>query len=147
MNDVSHNMWQIERWETPISDLAAIQMASLSDCGKLQITIEAAQGSERLRWRFDFDTYPGYRNLLEEFRQELWAHLESTMQREGATFTVRNSPWINRLREEEDVFKALYSRVYHYVICTEDDVLEILSPDAPVIQALGPTGGSVEPTE
>jgi len=114
-------------------------MASLVDDGQLAITLEAPRNATRPRWRFTFDTCAGYRNLLEEFRLELWAHLDSTAQRCGTTFTVVHSPWIETLREKEGLFAAHYPAIQHYVFLTEDDVIEVLSPSVPTIEALGAT--------
>ena len=134
-----YHEWQITRWETPLSDLKSVAMASLVDDGQLSITVEAPREDGRPRWHVTFETYPGYRNLLEQFRLELWTHLDSTRQRFGTTFTVADSPWIKTLRETEGVFDSYYPEIEHYVVLTEDDVIEVLSPDPPSIVALEPT--------
>lgn len=134
-----YQAWQITRWDTPLSDLKSVAMVSLVDDGELSITFEAPRETGRPRWCVTFRTYPGYRNLLEEFRLELWSHLDSTNQRCGSTFTVANSPWIETLRTRESLFDTYYSRIKHYVLSTEDDVIEVLSPNAPRIDALGQT--------
>lgn len=136
----SYEHWRIERWDTPIADIVSVAMASLVDSGgKLRITLEAPLESGRPRWEFVFDSYPGYRSLLEEFRLQLWGHLDETGQRCGNTFCVTNSPWIETLRKHEGVFAHYYPKIAHYVILTEDDVVEILSPEAPSVNALGST--------
>ena len=121
-------------------------MVSLVDEGCLSITLEGPREKGRPRWRIVFDGFvPGYRNLLEEFRLELWEHLELTHQRCGNTFTVTNSPWIVYLREKEGVFDSVYSEIDHYVVLTEDDVIEVLSPTKPKIDNLGSAPANAKP--
>lgn len=134
-----YETWVIERWETPLSALGSVAMASLFDDGQLSITFEAPRELGRPRWRVTFDKAPGYRNLVEEFRLELWHHLDSTQQRCGNTFTVANSPWIAELRQREALFDAHYPSASHFVFLTEDDIIEVLSPSRPSIEFLGPT--------
>lgn len=142
----SYKQWRIERWDTPLSDIESVALASLSDsAGELAITIEAPRESGRPRWEIVFDTYPGYRNLLEEFRLQLWEHLDGTKQRCGNTFSVANSPWIESLRQNEGLFEHHHPTISHYVILTEDDVLEILSPRSPIISSLGNTPNNEPP--
>ena len=130
----SYTEWQIDRWETPLSDIRSLVMVSMSDCHRqLTFTFEAPRESGGPRWELKFNTYPGYRNLLEEFRIQLWEHLDSTDQRCGNTFFVTNSPWIQTLRKTEGVFDHYYPEMFHYVMATEDDVIEVLSPETPVV--------------
>jgi len=136
----TYKKWRIERWNTPLSDIESVALASLSDsAGQLAITIEAPRQPGRPRWEIIFDTYPAYRNLLEEFRLQLWDHLDATKQRCGNTFLVTTSPWIETLRHNEALFEHHHPTVSHYVILTEDDVLEILSPTSPIIKSIGNT--------
>lgn len=140
-----YESWIIQRWETPLSRITRIAMASLIDDGHLAITFEAPRQEGRPRWRFVFERYPGYRNLMEEYRLQLWEHLDSTQQRCGNTFIVESSPWIVELRQKEGVFDAHFPTLFHYVFLTEDDVVEVLSPTVPLIQELGPTPEGTSP--
>lgn len=140
-----YETWIIHRWETPLSAIKSIAMASLIDDGHLSIILEAPREEGRPRWRVFFEKSPGYRNLIEEYRLELWEHLETTQQRCGNTFTVANSPWIAELRLREPLFDAHHPKVSHFVFLTEDDVIEVLSPGEPVIEALGETPDGTPP--
>src|SRR5262245_9127507 len=108
-------------------------MASLVDDGQLSITFEAPREPGRPRWRVTFDKVAGDRNVVEAFRLELWPLLDTTPQRCGNTFTVANSPWIAELRQPEALFDAYYPSASHFVFLTEADVIEVLSPNRPVI--------------
>ncbi|GBE94249.1 hypothetical protein [Nostoc cycadae] len=124
--------WQVKRWVTPIADLSSLVMVSLIDDGMLNITIEAPLLSNRPRWRFTFDKYPAYRNILEEYRLGLWKHLDESHQRCGNTFIVKNSPWIASFQSQEPFLELYNPHLIHYVISTEDDVIEILAPSVEV---------------
>jgi len=138
-----YETWIIERWNTPLSALQSVAMVSLIDDGQLSITFEAPREPGRPRWRVTFENAPGYRNLLEEYRLELWHHIDSTQQRCGNTFTVANSPWLAELRQHEGIFDAHHTSAAHFVFLTEDDVVEVLSSAQPVIDFLGSTSDGV----
>lgn len=123
--------WQIKRWDTPVSDVKPLVMVSLIDDGTLRITVEAGRLDNRSRWCFTFESYPAYRNILEEYRLGLWQHLDQSNQRFGYTFIVENSPWIASFRSEE-ILLEIYPNLIHYVISTEDDVIEVIAPSVKV---------------
>ncbi len=137
-----YEAWQVKRWDTPISDVGSLVMASLVDDGVLSIILEAPRFENRPRWQFTFEAYPAYCNILEEYRLKLWDHLSQSKQRCGSTFIVDNSPWIAAFYETEFLLEVHYPDLNHYVISTEDDVIEILAPSVEVI-CLGDTPLSV----
>jgi len=137
--------WRIERWDTPVSGLRANVMVSLVDDGKLTLTLEDIHSPQRTRWRFIFNKYPAYRNILEEHRLELWEHLDKTNQRCGNTFTVLDSSWIASFRPGEPLLEIYFPTLIHYVIATEDDVIEVLSPEPPRIEEVGPAPTDAPP--
>ncbi len=134
--------WQIKRWDTPASDINSLVMVSLVDDGVLRIIFEAPRLSNRPRWQFTFNAYPAYRNILEEYRLNLWKHLDQSNQRCGNTFIVGNSPWIAYFQSREPLIDIHSTNLIHYVIATEDDVIEILASFVEVID-LGNTASDV----
>ncbi len=134
-----YDTWKIERWETPFSDATSLVMARLVDCDGLSIVLEAPHLTDRPRWRIEFGRCAAYRNILEEYRLGLWAHLDQSKQRCGNAFVVTNSPWIAEFREHEPLLEVHDSGVKHFVVATEDDVVEILSGSPPRIVGLGST--------
>lgn len=134
--------WQVKRWDTPVSDVGSLVMVSLVDDGTLRITFEAPRLSERPRWCFTFERYPAYRNILEEYRCGLWEHLDQSNQRCGNTFIIESSPWIASFQPEESLLEVFNPNLMHYVISTEDDVIEILAPSVEVTN-LGNTASDV----
>jgi hypothetical protein len=92
--------WQIERWETPVSDADSLAMVSLIDDGELAVTVQDLRDPERRRLCFAFSKFPAYRNVLEEYRTQLWAMLSNTGNL-GWTTIVANSTWVAALREAE----------------------------------------------
>lgn len=133
--------WQIERWETPVSDAGSLAMVSLIDDGKLSITVQDLRDPEARRLCFVFSKYPAYRNILEEYRTQLWAMLSNTRNL-GWTKIVANSTWVAELREAEPLLDVNYPRLTHYMISTEDDVIEVLTPEPPELKWVEPGTGS-----
>jgi len=124
--------WICRRWETPISDRLA-SMEALTDSDGLTLLVSAARPGERSRrYTFFFERPAGYRNLLEEYRTELW-NLFLETSRPGSTFTVENSPWIEEIASREPLLMVHDRDVVHYVIAMDDVVVEILSSRPPTI--------------
>ena len=142
-NETDYLRWRIARWPTPVSDIRAVAMASLIDDGTLRITLEATRLVPRERWCISFERYAGYRNIMEEYRLELWRHLDESRQRCGNTFTVEDSSWIAEISRDEPLLLVHMKGLQHYVITTEDDVIEVLSPGPPDVIALGAVDTSV----
>jgi hypothetical protein len=130
--------WTFERWETPVSDLKSIAMVSLVDDGCLKITVEDLRDPARPRWRFTFRQAPIYRNILEEYRLELWELVHQGGERKGWTVTVPSSPWLAQLKEKEPLIEVHHPYLLHFQIGTEDDVIDVLSPEAPLIESVEP---------
>lgn len=135
-----YERWRFERWETPISDLKSVAMVSLTDDGTLSIVVEDLRDPSRPRWRFRFIDAPFYQNIQEEYRMELWEKVFAGGRRYGNTRTVPDSPWLASLREHEELVHVYHPHLVHFQISTEDDVIDILSPDAPEITAIAPAG-------
>jgi hypothetical protein len=122
-------------------------MVSLFDDGDLAITLGTAEvGLPTNRWRITFKRCAGYQNILEEYRLQLWQHLDETHQRCGNTFIVCDSPWIATLAADEALLEDRRPTLIHYVIATSDDVIDVLSSDPPEIIELeaAPAGTTVK---
>jgi hypothetical protein len=137
--------WKVERWETPVSDFKSVVLVSLVGDRSLTITLEDARGQPRRRWRFIFKQASIYQNILEEFRLELWERIQATGPRLGWTTMVPDSPWLAKLKERESLIEVHYPVLLHFQIATEDDVIDVLSPQAPSIQEIEPAADG-EPT-
>lgn len=129
--------WSICRWETPVVDENRLLMVSLADVDReLVLLLESGRGTGRPRWRVRFRKYPAYRNIDEAYRTELWNWLDKSGQRLGFTFTVEESP---PLASWGTVYlHELMPGIRHYVIATEDDVVEVLSTEEPIWEAVSP---------
>ena len=130
--------WNVERWETPVSDAKSLFMVSLIDEGGLAITLQEARDPLPRRFCFTFSNYPAYRNILEEYRTELWQRLNNAQNKLGWTLIVRDSPWIAVFRKTEPLLEVFNPNPIHYMICTEDDVIEVLSSKPPEIRGIEP---------
>jgi hypothetical protein len=130
--------WKVERWLTPISDVRSIALVALVDnCHDLFVVVEAPRKAGRPRWLFRFPNYPAYRNMVEGIRTRLWRHLDETHQRCGHTFVVTSSSWADEVAAKESLLKVYHPEVKHFVITTEDDVIEVLSDRPAEIKSLG----------
>jgi hypothetical protein len=122
------------RWETPVSDARSLAMVSLVDHRGLHITVQDLRDPMRRRICFSFDRVPAYRNILEEYRtsappchQDLgWTRIDMT------------SAWLADLRSREPLLDVHTPGCQHYVIITEDDVVDVLAPEAPTIVEVSP---------
>ena len=130
--------WKVERWETPVSSAKSLAMVSLIDEGCLAIILQDLRDPSRRRFCFTFSNYPVYRNILEEYRTELWERLNDKENTLGWTLTVRDSPWIAAFRQTEPLLEVENPHLIHYMICTEDDVVEVLSSAPPDIREIEP---------
>jgi hypothetical protein len=127
--------WRITRWETPVSDLDRVLMVSLTDAKReLTLIIENPRAKGRPRWRVKFHNYPAYRNIDEAYRMDLWLWLDESCQRCGTTFVVDETPIFASW--ETGYLQDVAPNARHFVIATDDDVIEILSTDEPIWQQI-----------
>lgn len=115
-------------------------MVSLRDEGSLVLVVEDERGAARNRWRVEFQGVAAYRNILETYRLGLWARREELGGPTGWTWQVTHSDWLGRFRAEEQLVDVHAEGVRHYQLGTEDEVVEVLTPEVPTIEDLGPAG-------
>jgi hypothetical protein len=130
-----------ERWQTPVSDARSLAMVSLLDRDGLHITLEDLRDPVRRRFKFVFRRVAAYRNILEEYRTT-----EPPLSRgAGWTVTLPNSPWLAELRAEQSLLDVHSPGCRHYVIVTEDDIIDILCPEPPEIVEVEPAKADEDP--
>lgn len=130
---MNYDNWNILKWNTLFSDKKYLFMESLldSDC-KLIITLF---DDKEIRYKVTFNNFPSYRNLLEKYRLNLWGKIDWNIV--GNSWIVENSNWLNFLNKSEPLITHHEENLKHYVICTESDVVEVLSSDEnPIIEIL-----------
>jgi len=137
--------WTPVTWETPVSHVESLAMVSLVDDGELRVTLEDARSSPRRRWRFTFYRSPMYQNVLEEYREELWARIRDMGLEHCWTRTVPDSAWLAALKEREPWVDILEPGLIHYQIATEDDVLDIACASDPMIVEIEPASADEPP--
>lgn len=122
--------WRFERWETPISNERLLSIISLVDDGeRLSIIVDGSSGKYV---QFVFTDYPAYRNIQELYRTELWNRLYRRSL--GSTLTIPESEWIASFEGEGS--EVYFPRAVHYMICTSDGCVEVLSSVVPEITAM-----------
>ena len=130
-----YDNWKIKKWETPVSDWKWLFMDSLTDSAKTHtLEILLSDKDDYPQIAIQFKNYPIYRNIVEEYRTTLWNHLSKTSQWCGWTFEVVNSPWLEKLCKIEPLIEVHDSGLRHFVISTNDDVIEVLSNLEPNIE-------------
>lgn len=89
------------------------------------------------RFRVTFKNYPAYRNIQEEYRLALWKRRDALGDPglTGWAFTVPNSPWAQEFAKEP-ILEIFNPSVIHYLITTENDVVEVLSAEEPAVEQL-----------
>ena len=130
------------RWETPASSCSALSLVCLSASDELVVDVRdqpkaddpgddaaAIEAPSPRLVRFTFGKVPMHRSTRDEYHtgvQRAAAEL-------GATQIIKLSPWLKELREREPLLDAFDPDCEHYVIHTEDHVIEVLASAAPRI--------------
>lgn len=136
--------WKVENWETPVSQAKSLVMVSLIQKVELSIILQDIRDPQRRRFQFTFSNYSAYRNILEEYRLELWSEIEGKREGMGWTLIIPDSRWIAELKESEALLEIHNPNLVHYMICTEDDVIEVLSDESPKIVEIEPASEDEE---
>ena len=125
-----------ERWETPASDARSLALVSLLDQDGLHITVQDLRDPAGRRFQFSFERVPAYRDILEEYRTSEPPPVE----RVGWTRIDPGSDWLADLRSREPLLDVHSPGCRHYIIVTEDDVIDVLSPEEPKIVEVAAAG-------
>ena len=141
-----YSQWRIAPWETPWESVRGLTLVSLVDDGELRIVVENVRDNGRPRWEIfcPAHTYPAYRNVLEDVRLRLWEALDKVGAPRTPAFEVLESPWLKSLRESEPLLDVTYTGARHWVITSEDDVVEVLASCEPQIRSIEPAAPESE---
>lgn len=110
-------------------------MVSLVDQDGLHIELQDLRDPESRRYRISFERVPAYRNILEEYRLSEPPPAE----RVGWTRIDLESKWLSDLRKSESLLDVHTPGCRHYKIVTEDDVIDVLAPEQPMIREVEPS--------
>ncbi len=135
-NEMATNRSLEQRWETPVSDAQSLAMVSLVDQDGLHITVQDNRDRAGRRFRFSFDRVAAYRSILEEYRTSD----PPAVQHAGWTRVAPGSAWLSDLRSREPLLDVHSPDCRHYIIVTEDDVIDVLTPEEPRIVEVAPAG-------
>jgi hypothetical protein len=95
----------------------------------LNLLVEDLRDPERNRYRITFPRFAAYKNTLEEYLLgERWTGPVPEWTRVAVA-----SPWLEQMQLREPLFKSNHPNCRHYIIVTEDDVIEVLASEAPVV--------------
>lgn len=122
--------WTVQRWNTPVSDWMRVLLVHLVDDGALSVLLEETGRPGHRRFRIRFPRFIAYRNIMEEYRTELWKKFNCGPKLGlGSTWIVTNSSWASSVVGQYPLIPL--RDVTHYFIGTEDDVIEVLAIEAP----------------
>ena len=124
----------MEKWETWYPKGSERVSKSIGDLqrfealeGNLFIAIEFATGAAHLQ----FQRVLAFRVHLEECVPEVWAKIHANSPVKWTFWEIRNSTWI--AEREATGGLALYPKVRHFALVTEQKLIEILAPSEPII--------------
>ena len=135
-------MNNFKRWETPVSDADSLAMVSLTDRKNFEIILQDLRDSKRRRFKFTFEKVAAYINILEEYRTNETEFPNRKMY--GWTIISENSNWLNNLKQKEDLLEINNPNCKHFIIITEDDVIEILCSNFPSVEEIQPANENEE---
>ncbi|GMU97232.1 MAG: hypothetical protein DAHOPDDO_02977 [Ignavibacteriaceae bacterium] len=124
------------KWETPVSDAQSLVMVSLFDKKNLEIILQDLRDSNQKRFKFIFRNVAAYKNILEEYRTSETKSLNRNTF--GWTIVSDDSEWLNYFKEKEPLLEEYNPNCKHFIIITENDVVEILCSNFPEIIEIEP---------
>jgi len=130
--DSVYSKWKIIKWPTPISAFGKPRLEYLKDGIQLEIVIQNFSGGSP-RVEFVFSGIYTYRNINRGFRTSLWEVVPASNL--GATWMVQNSDFLDLLKADAQG-AATFRDARHFVIVTENDVIEIVACAPPRMRML-----------
>ena len=122
-----------------MSDVKHLFMESLHDRSGM-LEIELADYSDNIvmaRYKVTFRNYPAYRNIEESYRLGLWQRRQqlNDPNASGWTLIVPDSSWVKEF-VNEPILEMFNPGIVHYLIATENDVIEVLASEEPTVERL-----------
>ena len=133
--------WQFERWDTLVSDIEFLTMISLTEIrGIIRIVVQGGFDLEQRQYCIEFEWSPAYRNIQEQYRLSLWKQIPEGVdgRKPGNTLIIPESKWIESFCGHEPIFELDVDKYRHYMICTGDDVIEVIANAPPKIYEVEP---------
>lgn len=124
-------MTKIKRWNTPVSDVSRLWVYSLNYNGTLLVSCGYESNGVEKKLNITFGERPIFRDIQEEFMSPLWETIFSGPEKIGWTFILEQSRWLQEL-EKDGIFFGTMKGCKHYVISTEDDVIEVITKNEPI---------------
>jgi hypothetical protein len=126
---------KIIKWNTAVSNASRLWMSKLIYDGSLTIMCGAILSNEQKEIEVSFGERPIFRDIQEEFMSPLWQIIFSPQNKIGNTFILEQSRWLEDLNRDE-IFAGTMKDCRHYVLATEDDVIEVVTANEPTFKIL-----------
>jgi hypothetical protein len=124
---------QLAPWNTTLSRSSQLRSVTIVDDGELLIALEEPGNTRRYRIRVRFPVYAAYRVTILQFLDKLWELLDQARTEHGPTLIVQNSLWTIKLIETGVFTSEKAPSLIHYLIFTDEELIEILSASPPII--------------
>ena len=121
--------WELQLVEHHVVDAERPQVIPDDPVGKLLTqTSPIVETADSRRWQVRFDYAVAFRSESESFSfKQHWPEPEVR----SATYILEDSPWIEEIGEE--LLGELVPGCRHYVIFTSHVIIEVISPNEPVV--------------
>jgi hypothetical protein len=134
---MSYKSWKFRRWDTPLDDSRDVALKELRTCERDVSLVLDAGGA---LFEFVFREVVAYRNIVERYRLELWEVLGAQLPERGWALEIEAPNWASELKESEPLVQPFHPALRHFMICTDEDVLEILTERTPEIRRVSQHG-------
>lgn len=124
---------KIINWDTILSKASRVWLKKMTYDGILIVSLGSVINDIECEIEFNFGERLIFRNIQEEFFTPLWNIIASSEGKVGATFILQDSRWLKELNKDE-IFAGTMKDCCHYVISTEDDIIEIITANEPIVK-------------
>jgi hypothetical protein len=129
--------WKYRRWDTPLDGSRDVGLKELRTHERsVFLVLEAGDAV----FEFEFQDVVAYRNIIERYRLKLWELLEARLPERSWTLEIESPNWADELKESEPLVQPFHPELRHFMVCTHEDVVEVLTEQTPEIRRVSQHG-------
>jgi len=120
-------------WNTPVSDenFLLVDMQYEDCCLKLSLD-PSIDGFNKKKTKITFSKVASFKITSERYMNYMWNEISESGAC-GRTLFVENSEWIQNLSSSDGLFALFEKNPTHYLILTDNEVIDVLSSNYPEI--------------